>query len=131
MSNIQLVINLYILRKKNHMTQQYIADKLNISRQAYSNYETSKRAPDIDLLVKLSEIYGISLDVMVKQTLSPYDNIGIIRERKGPYTPAMEIDSADTLYLTREEVNVITNYRTLSPDDKRLVDKILFHRETQ
>ena len=40
MSNIQLVENLYRLRKAHHYTQQEISDLLNISRQAYSNYET-------------------------------------------------------------------------------------------
>lgn len=53
MSNIQLVENLYRLRKAHHYTQQEISDLLNISRQAYSNYETSKRTPDLDSLMRL------------------------------------------------------------------------------
>ena len=53
MSNIQLVENLYRLRKAHHYTQQEISDLLNISRQAYSNYETSKRAPDLDSLISM------------------------------------------------------------------------------
>ena len=56
MSNIQLVENLYRLRKAHHYTQQEISDLLNISRQAYSNYETSKRTPDLDSLIRLSLI---------------------------------------------------------------------------
>ena len=62
MSNIQLVENLYRLRKAHHYTQQEISDLLNISRQAYSNYETSKRTPDLDSLMRLADIYGVSLD---------------------------------------------------------------------
>ena len=56
MSNIQLVENLYRLRKAHHYTQQEISDLLNISRQAYSNYETSKRTPDLDSLMRLADI---------------------------------------------------------------------------
>lgn len=129
MSNLQLVNNLKILRKKNHMTQQDVGDMLNISRQAYSNYETGKRAPEIGLLAKLSDLYHITLDDMVKQTISPYESTGIIRERTGPYTTAIEIGTADTLYLSDEEVKVIMMYRTLSEDDKRIVDRILKHQE--
>ena len=61
MSNIQLVENLYRLRKAHHYTQQEISDLLNISRQAYSNYETSKRTPDLDSLMRLADIYGVSI----------------------------------------------------------------------
>ena len=63
MSNIQLVENLYRLRKAHHYTQQEISDLLNISRQAYSNYETSKRTPDLDSLMRLADIYGVQLVV--------------------------------------------------------------------
>ena len=54
MSNIQLVENLCRLRKAHHYTQQEISDLLNIPRQAYSNYETSKRTPDLDSLIHAS-----------------------------------------------------------------------------
>ncbi len=122
MSNIQLVENLHRLRKAHHYTQQQISDLLNISRQAYSNYETSKRTPDLDSLIRLADIYKVSLDQLVNQTCA---GNGIINERKGPFTPAMEIDSADTVYLTKEEVALIQKYRMLPPDERQLVDKLL------
>ena len=116
MSNIQLVENLYRLRKAHHYTQQEISDLLNISRQAYSNYETSKRTPD------LADIYGVSLDQLVNH---PCTKDGLILEQKGPFTYAMEIDTADTLYLTREEVELIKGYRAMNPEDKLLLKKLL------
>ena len=122
MSNIQLVNNLLRLRKAHNYTQQQISKMLNISRQAYSNYETSKRTPDLDSLIRLSQIYHVSLDELVNQ--SCYKD-GIINERTGPYTAAMEIESADTLSLTQEEVTLIEHYRDASGDDRRLVRKVL------
>ena len=98
---------------------------LNISRQAYSNYETGKRAPEIGLLVKLSEFYNVSLDDMIKQTISPYNGNGIIRERNGAFIKAVDKSSDDVLYLSTDETELIMSYRTLSEDDKRLADKIL------
>ena len=83
MSNIQLVENLYRLRKAHHYTQQEISDLLNISRQAYSNYETSKRTPDLDSLMRLADIYGVSLDQLVNH---PCTKDGLILEQKGPFT---------------------------------------------
>lgn len=122
MSNIQLVENLYCLRKAHHYTQQEISDLLNISRQAYSNYETSKRTPDLDSLMRLADIYGVSLDQLVNH---PCTKDGLILEQKGPFTYAMEIDTADTLYLTQEEVELIKGYRTMNPEDKLLLKKLL------
>ena len=49
MANIQLAENLRRLRTDHDYTQTQIGDKLNISRQAYSNYETGKRIPDLDI----------------------------------------------------------------------------------
>ena len=125
MSNLQLVYNLKTLRKKNLMTQQEVGDMLNISRQAYSNYETGKRAPEIGLLVKLSEFYNVSLDDMIKQTISPYNGNGIIRERTGALSKAVDNTSDDVLYLSSDETELIMSYRTLSEDDKRLADRLL------
>ena len=81
MSNIQLVENLYRLRKAHHYTQQEISDLLNISRQAYSNYETSKRTPDLDSLMRLADIYGVSLDQLVNH---PCTKDGLSSNRKVP-----------------------------------------------
>lgn len=122
MSNIQLVHNLLRLLKAHRYTQQQISDMLNISRQAYSNYETSKRTPDLDSLIRLSQIYGVTLDDLVNQSCHKE---GVINERRGPYTPAMEIESADTIYLTKEESLVIQHYREAGADDRRLVKKVL------
>ena len=129
MSNLQLVYNLKTLRKKNLMTQQEVGEMLNISRQAYSNYETGKRAPEIGLLVKLSSFYNVTLDDMIKQTLSPYNGQGVIRERSGNLTVAKEQLSEDTIYLSKEEVEMLMKYRTLSEDDKKFVDRIIKHHD--
>jgi len=60
-----LPVKLKEFRKKNHYSQEQVAEHLNISRQAISNWETGKAAPDIDNLVMLSELYGASVDEML------------------------------------------------------------------
>ena len=52
-------------------SQQKVADTLGISRQAYGNYENGKRQPNNEMLVKLSELYGVSVDQLLRGPFSP------------------------------------------------------------
>ena len=56
MANIQLADNLRRLRKQYNYTQAQIGEKLHITHQAYSNYETGVREPNLQLLAELSWI---------------------------------------------------------------------------
>ena len=122
MSNIQLSDNLQLLRKDHHFTQTQFSKKLNISRQAYSNYETGKRIPDLDIIIRIANIYHISLENLLTQTCS---KDGLINETSGPYFTGMVVDSADTIYLTREEIDLITHYRNADADERKLTQKVL------
>lgn len=53
------------LRLKNKFSQSEFAEKLGISRQTYINYETGKRSPELETLLKISEICNVSLDYIV------------------------------------------------------------------
>lgn len=57
--------NLKYLRKKANMTQQQIADILGITQQAYANYESNKREPDRQMLIKLAQIFEVSTDFLL------------------------------------------------------------------
>ena len=58
--------NIQRLRKEQNMSQGDLADALDISRQSVSKWETDAATPDLDKLLKLSEIFAISLDELVK-----------------------------------------------------------------
>lgn len=51
-------------REKNNYSQEEIATRINITQSAYSNYEKGKRLPSIEILIKLADIYDISLDLL-------------------------------------------------------------------
>lgn len=53
-------------REQANLSQQDVADSLNISRQSVSKWENGKACPDIDNLAILSELYGVSLDCLLK-----------------------------------------------------------------
>ncbi len=54
------------LRNQHHMSQGDLAERLNVSRQSVSKWETDNSVPDLDKLITLSEIFDITLDELVK-----------------------------------------------------------------
>lgn len=54
-------------RVAQQLTQREMAAQLNVSRQTISSWETGNSYPDIDRLIQLSDIYQISLDVLLKE----------------------------------------------------------------
>ena len=122
MSNIQLAANLLRLRTDHDYTQTQIGAKLNISRQAYSNYETGKRIPDLDILIRIADLYHVTLEQLI---LQPFTGAGVVNENTGPYYIGMEVESADTIYLSKEEVELLSHYRNADEDDRKLTRKVL------
>ena len=120
MPNIQLAHNLRALREANHLTQSHLSALLNISRQAYSNYETNKRSPDLDTLIHLSQIYHITLDELVSKSLPSQ-----VADEKVPYQLALNIQSRNSLYLTDDEIQMLLKYRRLTPEDRKIIDSFL------
>jgi len=57
--------NLKKLRKEKNISQEQLAEKLNISRQAISKWESGKAYPDIDNLILLRDIFNVSLDELI------------------------------------------------------------------
>lgn len=64
--NETIAERLFLLRKQKGLSQEELADMTEVSRQAVSKWERGEAVPDIDKLVKLSEIYGVSIDSIVK-----------------------------------------------------------------
>ena len=58
--------NIVYFRKQKQMTQETLAEKLNVSRQAVSKWESGLTEPDVQTLIKLSDIFEVSLDELVK-----------------------------------------------------------------
>ena len=63
--NIKLADRLVALRKERGFSQEELADRLGISRQAVSKWEQALSSPDLDNLVRLAQLYGLPLDELV------------------------------------------------------------------
>ncbi len=69
MEDLKLVIaqNIVFLRKKHALTQIELAEKLNYSDKAISKWERAESLPDITVLKSISEIFGVSVDYLLKK----------------------------------------------------------------
>ena len=78
--NIEIANKLVELRKNHELSQEELAEKLGISRQAISKWERAESSPDTDNLIALAKLYDISLDELLlnkekKVDNTPIDNI--------------------------------------------------------
>ena len=58
--------NLIILRNIHGYSQEDIAEKIGISRQAYAKWESGATVPDVEKCMRLAEVYGVTIDSLVK-----------------------------------------------------------------
>ena len=62
------------LREDRDLRQRQLADILNCSQQVYSNYELGQRDIPTDILIRLADFYGVSIDYLLGQTNNPRRN---------------------------------------------------------
>ena len=54
------------LRKANNLTQEELAEKLNVSRQSVSKWESGQTIPELEKLIALSEVFQVTTDYLLK-----------------------------------------------------------------
>ncbi|MBQ9148673.1 MAG: helix-turn-helix transcriptional regulator [Oscillospiraceae bacterium] len=62
------------LREDRDLKQRQLAEYLNCSQQVYSNYELGQRDIPTDILIRLSDFYGVSVDYLLGLTSNPKRN---------------------------------------------------------
>lgn len=76
--------NIAILRNVNGYSQEEVAEKIGISRQAYAKWEKGETIPDIERCQKLAELYGVTIDSLINSS----DKVGTTKlppEPKGKH----------------------------------------------
>ena len=63
--NVEIAERLAARRKQAGLSQEALAEKLGVSRQAVSKWERSESSPDTDNLIALARLYGVSLDELL------------------------------------------------------------------
>lgn len=133
MSVSLLPLKLIELRKQHNYTQEYVSSYIHISRGGYSQYETGKRVPSSESLLKLAELYNISIDQLINHNIisisdsmltdsltdshsdnsldiNMLKNLGILLLNSSP--------SLDLKSITQNDINFLSTYKKLSPTDQ-------------
>ena len=89
------------LRKKNGWSQEELAEKLNVSRQAVSKWESAQSVPDMSRIIQLSELFGVSTDYLLKDELEQAE---VSQETvTDSLTRTVDMEEANRFLKTKEE----------------------------
>lgn len=91
------------LRKKSGWTQEELAEKMNVSRQSVSKWESAQSIPDLEKLLRLSRLFGVSTDYLLKDEL----------EAEAPCAAAVD-DPPGLRQVSMEEANAFLAARDQS-----------------
>lgn len=72
------------LRKKNGWSQQELAEKVNVSRQSVSKWESSMSVPDLDKILQLGNVFGVSTDYLLKDEIEKEDFVETLSDTDMP-----------------------------------------------
>jgi len=81
------------LRKSNGLSQEELANNLNVSRQTISKWESGTTIPDMDRLKSISDLFGISVDDLISDT------------NEKQYIPNKEFIGVDEKYIPKQDIN--------------------------
>ena len=70
---MKLSEKLYLLRKKKGLSQEQLAEALEVSRQAISKWESGASFPESEKLISISAYFGVSVDYLIKDELTSDD----------------------------------------------------------
>lgn len=109
--NIEIANRLIELRKKSGLSQEELADRLGLSRQAVSKWERAEASPDTDNLICLAKIYGVSLDDLLNTDESIEEIARNVKEERaskgGPTGVRLNDDEGQAVEIDDEGVTII------------------------
>ena len=82
------------LRKKMLWSQEELADKLDVSRQSVSKWESSQSIPDMDKILKMSRLFGVSTDYLLKDELGETDEVPQVQDDDTPALRHVSMEQA-------------------------------------
>lgn len=100
--NVETANRLQMLRKQNNLSQEELAEKLGISRQAVSKWERAEASPDTDNLISLAKLYGVTLDELLRtENKSAPVSSGISLKKEDYSTSGAVVDDDGEIYPQR------------------------------
>lgn len=94
------------LRKQLGWSQEDLAEKVNVSRQSVSKWESARSIPDLNRIILLADIFGVSTDYLVKDDIQEIETIG---EDKEPGIIKVTLEEANKYAESKIEVSKNTS----------------------
>ena len=79
---IYMLKNLRVLRESRGYTQQQVADMVGVSQKSIQKYETTKYEPDIKTLIRIADVFDVSVDYLVGHQVSGEDPFYAINQNE-------------------------------------------------
>lgn len=95
-------------RKKNGWSQEELAQQLSVSRQSVSKWEGAQAVPDLQKIIAMADIFGVSTDYLLKDEIEPDENPIV------PVTNVEVVSTTDTYKVTLEDANEYLNVSRLN-----------------
>lgn len=124
----ELGLKLKYYRDNCELSQQQVANILNIDRSTYTYYETGKTTPSASMLLKLSKIYNVPCAVFLECINQELDLNSKVADSdtKGCITNLYTESMDDKIYsLTKDEKDVVIAYRILDSNKKEELKKVI------
>ena len=90
-------------RENAKLSQKYVAITLGIASPSVANWERGKTRPSNENVVKLADLYGVSVDYLLGRTDNPNESVG------------------QSMALSSDELTLLKRYRALDDEDKELL----------
>lgn len=117
------------LRKEKGVKQDEIAELLNVKRATVANYETGKRAPDYETIIKLADYYGVSCDYILRGVTSEFANIHSTTGLSGRAIEILkdmnEIEDIDFLNLINYLIEE-TNFKKYDEESYKIEQSLIY-----
>lgn len=90
------------LRKKNGWSQEDLAEMMNVSRQSISKWEGAQSIPDMNRILKLSEIFGVTTDYLLREDLGTPEPEYVPAETPEPGLHSVSLEDADAFIKAKQ-----------------------------
>lgn len=106
------------LRKKNGWSQEELADKMNVSRQSVSKWEGAQSVPDLEKILRMANLFGVSTDYLLKDEMGEAEYVDAPDEDEPPLRRVSMEEANEFLrvkYETSKSIALATFMCILSP----------------
>ena len=99
------------LRKKNGWSQEELAEKVNVSRQSVSKWEGAQAVPDLEKILKLADLFGVTTDYLLKDEMGEEEYAQSAAEENTPMRH-VSMEEANAFLKVKEETSKTIAFAT-------------------